>query len=98
MAGIKNNQVNLSIRIDKDVKKDADKLFNELGFSLSTAVNTFIKQSLRDRAIPFKIKLDDTDNNFNAETMDRIRKSIAQAENGELIFKSFEELEAYENE
>ena len=49
-------QINVNIRMDKTVKEDADVLFNELGFNLTTAVNAFIKQALRERAIPFSIR------------------------------------------
>ena len=51
-------QINVNIRMDKDVKEQADQLFNELGFNLTTAVNAFVKQALRERAIPFRIKTD----------------------------------------
>ena len=49
-------QINVNIRMDKEIKEQADRLFSELGFNLTTAVNTFVKQALRDRAIPFYIK------------------------------------------
>jgi DNA-damage-inducible protein J len=49
-------QINVNIRMDKDIKEQADNLFNELGFNLTTAINTFVKQALRERAIPFYIK------------------------------------------
>ena len=51
-------QINVNIRMDKDVKEQADKLFNELGFNFTTAINAFVRQSLRERAIPFYIKAD----------------------------------------
>ena len=49
-------QVNVNIRIDSDIKKQADILFNEFGLNFTTAVNAFIRQSLRERAIPFQIR------------------------------------------
>jgi len=59
-------QINVNIRMDKDVKEQADKLFNELGFNFTTAINTFVKQSLRERAIPFYIKADNTTSGSSA--------------------------------
>lgn len=47
--------VNVTIRMDKNVKEQADKLFNELGFSLSTAFNIFVRQAIREQSIPFII-------------------------------------------
>lgn len=46
----------LQVRIDADTKKEADALFSELGLDTSTAIRMFIKQALKKRAIPFKIK------------------------------------------
>lgn len=44
----------LNITVDRDLKDKVAKLYNDLGMSLSTAVNTFFKQSLRERAMPFR--------------------------------------------
>jgi len=49
---------NISIRMDSDLKSQADALFSELGMNLSTAFNIFVRQSLRDGGIPFEIKMD----------------------------------------
>lgn len=46
---------NLTIRIDSGVKNDAEKLFEELGMSLSTAFNVFLRQAIRMQAIPFAV-------------------------------------------
>ncbi|TQR61266.1 type II toxin-antitoxin system RelB/DinJ family antitoxin [Campylobacter troglodytis] len=46
----------LQVRIDADTKKQADALFNELGLDTSTAIRVFIKQALKNKAIPFSIQ------------------------------------------
>ena len=46
---------NLNIRIDRDLKIQADRLFNDMGMNLTTAVNVFVRQAVLERAIPFKI-------------------------------------------
>ena len=51
----KSNTTNISIRMDKDLKTAAESLFEELGMNLSTAFNIFVRQSLREGGIPFKI-------------------------------------------
>ena len=61
-----NQQINVNIRMDKNVKEQADKLFNELGFNFTTAINAFVKQSLRERAIPFYIRADNHENGRTA--------------------------------
>ena len=45
----------ISIRMDTDLKAAAEELYSELGMNLSTAFNIFVRQSLRDGGIPFKI-------------------------------------------
>ena len=48
---------NISIRMDSDLKAQADALFGELGMNLSTAFNIFVRQALREGGIPFEISL-----------------------------------------
>ena len=49
---------NISIRMDRSLKEEAEKLFSQLGMNLSTAFNIFVRQSLRERRIPFVISCD----------------------------------------
>ena len=51
----KNNSINVTIRLDREVKERAEQLFSDLGMNLSTAFNVFAKQSLRQGKIPFEI-------------------------------------------
>lgn len=62
MAG---STTNISIRMDTELKAQADALFAELGMNLSTAFNIFVRQSLREGKIPFDIAL----NQPNKETI-----------------------------
>ena len=54
MAG---STTNISIRMDSDLKAQADRLFGELGMNLTTAFNIFVRQSLREGRIPFEVSL-----------------------------------------
>ncbi len=47
--------VNVTIRMDADDKAKAEKLFSELGLTMNAAFNMFIKQSIREQGIPFKV-------------------------------------------
>ena len=58
MAAMAGNTTNISIRMDADLKAQADALFAELGMNLSTAFNIFVRQSLREGGIPFEVKLE----------------------------------------
>lgn len=49
---------NLNIRIDRDVKMQADAIFEELGLSMTTAINMFLRTAIRERGIPFDLRLE----------------------------------------
>ena len=49
---------NLNIRTDRDVKEQAELIFNELGLSMTTAINMFLRTAIREHGIPFPLKLD----------------------------------------
>jgi DNA-damage-inducible protein J len=48
---------NLSIRLDRGLKDEADKIFNAMGMSLTTAITVFVRQAVRQKKIPFEISL-----------------------------------------
>ena len=49
--------MNFSIRMERDVKKECELLYGELGLTLSSAINVFLRQSLRVGGFPFDVKL-----------------------------------------
>lgn len=55
-------QTNISIRIDEDVKRDAENLFAKLGLTLSAATNVFYRQAVRTQGIPFPLTLVESQN------------------------------------
>ena len=66
---------NLNIRTDKEVKAKAEKIFEELGLNMSTAVNIFLRQVIRENGIPFDVKL----NSPSETTAEAIREGRALA-------------------
>lgn len=46
----------ITIRVDKDLKEEAAELFEGLGMNTSTAINAFLRQSVRENKVPFEIK------------------------------------------
>lgn len=52
---------NFSVRMDSDIKKQCERLYNELGINLTTAINVFLRQSLRAGGFPFDVRLDQPD-------------------------------------
>ena len=47
--------INVTIRLERDIKESAERLFSNLGMNLSTAFNIFVRQSLHQGKIPFEI-------------------------------------------
>lgn len=52
------NTTNFSVRMDSDIKKQCETLYSELGMNLTTAINVFLRQSLRVGGFPFDVKLE----------------------------------------
>lgn len=50
-------KISTSISLDADVKDQAQSILGELGLDLSTAVGMFLRQTIRERRIPFEISL-----------------------------------------
>jgi len=48
---------NLNVRIDADLKKQSEDIFNELGLTMSTALTVFLRQTVRSKGIPFDMRL-----------------------------------------
>lgn len=46
---------NISINLDAGIKNQAQSLFENLGMTLETAINIFLKKSIREQSMPFKI-------------------------------------------
>lgn len=58
------NSTNVSIRMDVDLKKQAEELFADLGLNMTVAMNMFLRQAVRAQGIPFEIS-----RALNAETV-----------------------------
>ncbi len=78
--------VNVTFRVDEDVKKQADALFDELGLSLSTAFNIFLRQSVREQRLPFEV----TKSVPNAVTL----AALDSAARGEDLYGPFDSVDA----
>lgn len=68
------NNISMTIRINKEVKQQAQKIFSDLGIDMSTAINIFLRQVIYYNGFPFDVTL---------ETPNEItRKAITDAEKG----------------
>lgn len=80
------SSTNMNIRVDIDVKNQAKEIFSELGMDMTTAVNVFLRQTIREHGIPFDLKLRIP----NEET----RQAIKDAENNIGMSMAFDSIEA----
>ncbi|MDO4921553.1 MAG: type II toxin-antitoxin system RelB/DinJ family antitoxin [Phascolarctobacterium sp.] len=67
---------NLNIRTDKMVKEQAEQIFNELGLTMTTAINMFLRTTIREHGIPFSLKID-VPNATTAAAIEEGKKLIA---------------------
>jgi DNA-damage-inducible protein J len=65
------NTTNFSVRMDSEVKYQCEELFGELGMNLTTAINVFLRQSIRVGGLPFEVKVDRP----NKETIAAMREA-----------------------
>lgn len=89
MANI-SNAINMSFRVDKDLKKKADELFKNLGMNTSVALNMFLTQSVREQSLPFNPSM----NIANKKLLNAIEE-VEAIESGKIKakkYKNFEEV------
>ena len=86
-------KVSTNISIDADIKKQAQELFAELGMDLSTAINIFIRQSLRQRSIPFEITAD-VPNEETKRAIENVRNGIGLSRGFHSVSELMEDLYA----
>ncbi len=71
---------NITIRMDSELKKQAEELFSDLGMNLTTAFTVFAKQAVREQKLPFMVS-----RAYNAETI----KAIEDSRNGVGLSRGF---------
>jgi DNA-damage-inducible protein J len=89
-------QTNLTIRIDENIKQEAESLFNRIGLNMSAAINVFFRQAIREQSIPFELK--PYDEYYSGAKMERLMHSVGQAERNETVTKTMSELEGMEHD
>jgi DNA-damage-inducible protein J len=82
--------INVTIRLDREVKENAEKLFGDFGMNLSTAFNVFARQALRQGKIPFEIY----DPFYSPENQAELRRRIKEVETGKARLSVHELIEA----
>ena len=74
----------ISLRIDDDVKVNAEKVCKDIGMSMSTAVNIYLKRLVSERRIPFEVSADPF---YSKENMDELERRVANIRTGKSVLK-----------
>lgn len=91
MASI-SNSVNMSFRVDKDLKKQADELFKNLGMNTSVALNMFLTQSVRQQALPF---LSDMCIKVSSKDLQEALQELKEVESGQKQLKGYHNVDDF---
>lgn len=80
----------ISLRVDDEVKRGAEQTFDEIGLSMSTAINVFLKKVARERRIPFELSVDPF---YSESNMRHLEKKMEDYREGRLNFAEHELIE-----
>ncbi len=80
---------NMNIRMNKEVKEQAQRIFAELGMDMTTAVNVFLRQAIRYNGFPFDVRI----NTPNEETISAIRE-VQEMKKNPTIGKTYTDVDA----
>ena len=67
----------MTIRVETQLKQEAEELFKSLGLNLSTACNIFLRKAVATRQIPFTVGISSP----NKETMHAMEEALRMAKN-----------------
>lgn len=79
---------NINVRIDYETKINAEKVFEKLGLTPTTAICLFYRQVIRTNSIPFELKIEVP----NEETKKAIEE-VEAMENGKIETKTYESVD-----
>lgn len=75
----------IQVRVEPEVKREADALFEELGIPTATAITVFLKTAIREHGFPFEVKLNGGPNRESAAAMEEADEII----NGSVSAKKY---------
>ncbi len=72
----------ISAKIENEDKSSFESILTSIGLNVSTAINAFVKATIREKGIPFELKVVDDLYIYSEENMKYLRQGIAQIESG----------------
>ena len=70
--------ITISARIDEQTKDSAEEIANNIGLSLSAAINIFLKRFVTEQGFPFDVRLKNMPKNFTEMTAEEISDLVNQ--------------------
>ena len=80
----------INVRVDNDVKRNAEQTFNDIGLSMSTAINIFLKTVVRENRIPFELSADPF---YSQENIAELEKRVSDIRSGKSTLQEHELIE-----
>ena len=68
----------ISLRVDDDVKRGAEKTLDDIGFSMSAAITIFLKTVARENRIPFELSADPFYSASNVRHLENIMRDVKE--------------------
>jgi len=84
---------NIQLRLDEGLKVKAERVLEDLGLDMPTALRLFLKKIVHTKAIPFRISLDSDEDNFSASQIGEILKARDEAMVSSNLFGPFDTAE-----
>lgn len=66
----------INLRVDDVIKKDAEQALDEIGLSMTAAINIFLRKVARERRIPFELSADPFYSESNMRHLDNIMRDV----------------------
>lgn len=68
----------ISLRVDDDVKRGAEQILTDIGLSMSTAINVFLRKVAREGRIPFELTADPFFTESNIRHLESIMQDVKE--------------------
>lgn len=84
------NMAQINLRVDDDVKINAERTLNDIGLSMSAAINIFLKAVIRENKIPFELSADPF---YSRDNMRELERRVDELNTGKSTLKEHDLIE-----
>ena len=80
----------INLRVDDELKYNAEKTLESIGLSMSSAINIFLKTVVRENRIPFELSGDPF---YSKENIAELERRVADIRSGKSVLKEHDLIE-----